>query len=144
MAPLPRPNRKQISPHPLLPQPTSTCSHDSSETASAAQVGNEQYPSTAACCDAAIVTVRWLGFHRIWQGSGKVFDSIDLFLPDVQFGTQVCPLSSLRLTPPASPVCLLCLHMVSVCCVCLFCLPVEKVQSFSTDFFLWQPGIQAY
>lgn len=53
------------------------------------QVGNEQYPSTTACCDAAIVTVRWLGFHRIWQGSGEVFDSIDLFLPDVQFGTQV-------------------------------------------------------
>ena len=57
-------------------------------------MGNEQYPSTAACCDAAIVTVRWLGFHRIWQGSGEVFDSIDLFLPDVQFGTQVCPLFS--------------------------------------------------
>jgi len=55
------------------------------------QVGNEQYPSTTACCDAAIVTVRWLGFHRIWQGSGEVFDSIDLFLPDVQFGTQVRP-----------------------------------------------------
>ena len=55
------------------------------------QVGNEQYPSTTACCDAAIVTVRWLGFHRIWQGSGEVFDSIDLFLPDVQFGTQVSP-----------------------------------------------------
>ena len=35
------------------------------------------------------MTVRWLGFHRIWQGSGEVFDSIDLFLPDVQFGTQV-------------------------------------------------------
>ena len=55
----------------------------------ALQIGNEQYPSTTACCDAAIVTVRWLGFHRIWQGSGEVFDSIDLFLPDVQFGTQV-------------------------------------------------------
>ncbi len=55
------------------------------------QVGNEQYPSTTACCDAAIVTVRWLGLHRIWQGSGEVFDSIDLFLPDVQFGTQVRP-----------------------------------------------------
>ena len=53
------------------------------------QVGNDRYPTTTACCDAAIVTVRWLGFHRIWQGSGEVFDSIDLFLPDVQFGTQV-------------------------------------------------------
>lgn len=53
------------------------------------QMGNDRYPSTTACCDAALVTVRWLGFHRIWQGSGEVFDSIDLFLPDVQFGTQV-------------------------------------------------------
>ncbi|KAL0027014.1 hypothetical protein WJX79_008750 [Trebouxia sp. C0005] len=57
-------------------------------TAYPVRIGNEQYPSTTACCDAAIVTVRWLGFHRIWQGSGEVFDSIDLFLPDVQFGTQ--------------------------------------------------------
>ena len=52
-------------------------------------MGSEQYPKTTACCEAAIVTVRWLGFHRIWQGSGEVFDSVDLFLPDVQFGTQV-------------------------------------------------------
>lgn len=59
------------------------------------QVGNEQHPSTTACCDAAMVTVRWLGFHRIWQGSGEVFDSIDLFLPDVQFETQVIHYPSL-------------------------------------------------
>lgn len=57
------------------------------------QVGSEQYPKTTACCEAAIVTVRWLGFHRIWQGSGEVFDSVDLFLPDVQFGTQVSSIS---------------------------------------------------
>jgi hypothetical protein len=35
------------------------------------------------------VTVRWLGFYRVWQGSGEVFDTVDLFLPDVQFETQV-------------------------------------------------------
>jgi len=30
-----------------------------------------------------------MGFHRIWHGSGQVFDTVDLFLPDVQFPTQV-------------------------------------------------------
>ena len=33
-----------------------------------------------------------MGFVRIWQGSGEAFDMVDLFLPDVQFTTQVpCP-----------------------------------------------------
>jgi DEAD/DEAH box helicase domain-containing protein len=29
-----------------------------------------------------------MGFHRIWHGSGQVFDTVDLFLPDMQFPTQ--------------------------------------------------------
>lgn len=53
------------------------------------QVGHEQYAETTAACAEALVTVRWLGFHRIWQGSGEAFDHVDLFLPDVQFPTQV-------------------------------------------------------
>ena len=44
---------------------------------------------TAARCDECEVTTRWLGFYRVWQGSGEVFDTVDLFLPDVQFNTQV-------------------------------------------------------
>ena len=37
------------------------------------QVGHEQYAQTTAACAEALVTVRWLGFHRIWQGSGEAF-----------------------------------------------------------------------
>ena len=48
----------------------------------------EQMPSSARC-DECQVTTRWLGFYRVWQGSGEVFDTVDLFLPDVQFNTQV-------------------------------------------------------
>ena len=44
----------------------------------------------AQCADAE-VTTRWLGFHRIRHGTGEIFDSVDLFLPDVQFPTQVPP-----------------------------------------------------
>jgi hypothetical protein len=44
---------------------------------------------TSAVCEEAVVTVRYLGFHRVWQGSGKIFDSVDLWLPDVRFETQV-------------------------------------------------------
>lgn len=36
-----------------------------------------------------MVVVRFLGFHRVWQGSGQVFDSVDLFLPDIVYDTQV-------------------------------------------------------
>eukprot|EP00891_Asterochloris_glomerata_P009914 jgi/Astpho2/9914/e_gw1.00152.3.1_t len=43
---------------------------------------------TTACCADADVTVRWMGFHRIWHGTGRVFDTVDLFLPDVSFSTQ--------------------------------------------------------
>ena len=40
------------------------------------------------------MTTRWLGYHRIRHGSGEVFDTVDLFLPDVQFATQVLLFSS--------------------------------------------------
>ena len=43
----------------------------------------------AQCADAE-VTTRWLGFHRVRHGTGEIFDTVDLFLPDVQFPTQVC------------------------------------------------------
>ena len=48
----------------------------------------QQFPSTTASCSECEVTTRWMGFHRIWHGSGEVFDTVDLFLPDVQFTTQ--------------------------------------------------------
>lgn len=47
-----------------------------------------KFRRTRARCNNAIVTTRWMGFHRIWCGSGKVFDTVDLFLPDVSFSTQ--------------------------------------------------------
>lgn len=43
----------------------------------------------SASCESCLVTVRFLGFHRVWQGSGEVFDTVDLFLPDQQYETQV-------------------------------------------------------
>ena len=53
------------------------------------QAHSEGETLTAARCDECEVTTRWLGFYRVWQGSGEVFDTVDLFLPDVQFNTQV-------------------------------------------------------
>ena len=52
------------------------------------QDGGGEVVTTAACGECQ-VTTRWLGFYRVWRGSGEVFDSVDLFLPDVQFNTQV-------------------------------------------------------
>lgn len=53
---------------------------------------------TSAQCGRALVTTRWLGFARVWRGSGQVFDSVDLFLPDVQYETEA---TYLRLPPSA-------------------------------------------
>jgi len=35
----------------------------------------------------AVVTTRWMGYVRIWRGSGQVFDKVDLFLPDQEYRT---------------------------------------------------------
>ena len=47
-----------------------------------------QCPATSAICNEAAVTLRFVGFVRIWRGSGTTFDAVRLFLPDVQFTTQ--------------------------------------------------------
>jgi hypothetical protein len=44
---------------------------------------------TSALCESCVITVRFMGYFRVHQGSGQVFDAIDLFLPDTQFETQV-------------------------------------------------------
>lgn len=44
---------------------------------------------TTAVCESCVITVRFMGYLRVHQGSGQVFDAIDLFLPDTQFETQV-------------------------------------------------------
>jgi DEAD/DEAH box helicase domain-containing protein len=48
-----------------------------------------KYPFTTAQCGRANVTTTWLGFVKIWRGTGEVFDMVDLFLPPVTYMTQV-------------------------------------------------------
>jgi hypothetical protein len=52
------------------------------------QLRGSEEASMAQCAEAE-VTTRWLGFHRIRHGTGEIFDTVDLFLPDMQFPTQV-------------------------------------------------------
>jgi hypothetical protein len=54
-------------------------------------------PTTAAC-EPALVTTRFPGFFRVRHGSGKVFDAVELDLPDVQFETRC---AYVRLPPSA-------------------------------------------
>jgi len=49
----------------------------------------------------ATITTHWMGFARIWRGSGKVFDTVDLFLPDVVYETVAV---SQRLPPTARQI----------------------------------------
>ncbi|GAX82210.1 hypothetical protein CEUSTIGMA_g9638.t1 [Chlamydomonas eustigma] len=61
------------------------------------------FPKTAAECESAIVTARFYGFNRMWQGSGQVFDSVELHLPDVMFETQA---AFIRVPPSARAECM--------------------------------------
>ncbi|GIL86775.1 hypothetical protein Vretifemale_15010 [Volvox reticuliferus] len=58
--------------------------------------------ATTASCESALVVVRYLGFHRVWQGSNRVFDTVDLFLPDVIYETQA---AYVRVPPSARREC---------------------------------------
>ncbi|KAL6748120.1 hypothetical protein V8C86DRAFT_2443312, partial [Haematococcus lacustris] len=74
-------------------------------------------PPLQASCETALITVRYLGFSRVWQllslppgsdgaacqqGTGQVFDRVDLWLPDVRYETQA---AYMRLPPSARRVC---------------------------------------
>ena len=72
-----------------LPQPSALSVRTCRASPVHMQAHGEGETLTAARCDECEVTTRWLGFYRVWQGSGEVFDTVDLFLPDVQFNTQV-------------------------------------------------------
>lgn len=54
--------------------------------------GNIAYPSvpvtSLVISGKAVVKINWLGFHRIWRGSGQVFDKVDLFLPSYEYRTE--------------------------------------------------------
>jgi DEAD/DEAH box helicase domain-containing protein len=53
---------------------------------------------TTASCEPALVTTRYPGFFRVRHGSGKVFDAVELDLPDIQFETRC---AYVRLPPHA-------------------------------------------
>ena len=46
-------------------------------------------PSGPAVCESCLISVRFMGYFRVWQGTGQTFDAVELFLPDTQYHTQV-------------------------------------------------------
>lgn len=71
---------------------------NSTNSTVAAGITAQPLLSTSAMVSAATVTTRWLGFVRVWRGTGQVFDSVNLFLPDVQYQTEA---AYIRLPPSA-------------------------------------------
>lgn len=68
--------------------------------------------SWGAVAESCVITVRFLGYVRCRQGSGEVFDAVDLFLPDTQFETQASMFLQARMQ-----VCMYaCMHAFP--CVC--------------------------
>ena len=45
------------------------------------------FPSPAVAAD-ALVTTRFLGYLKVWRATNRIFDSVDLHLPDVQLRTR--------------------------------------------------------
>lgn len=54
-----------------------------------AKVDEGKYPMTTVQASPCKITTRWIGFRRIWQGTNKTFDYVDLFLLDVSYDSQV-------------------------------------------------------
>ncbi|KAL3512411.1 hypothetical protein ACH5RR_025128 [Cinchona calisaya] len=46
------------------------------------------FPRTTALATACKVTTTWFGFRRIWRGSNRVFDTVDLSLPEYSYQSQ--------------------------------------------------------
>lgn len=63
-----------------------------SHPGAASLTGPDAGPSRAGCptavCADAVVTTQWIGFHRIWRGSGRIFDTVELYLPASQVRTE--------------------------------------------------------
>eukprot|EP00798_Chlamydomonas_sp_ICE-L_P008043 gene8043-1277_t len=61
-------------------------------------ISDETYRSTVKC-ESAVVVIRFIGFSRVWQGTGEVFDNVDLALPDIVYETVA---SFIRVSPSIS------------------------------------------
>ncbi|XP_027339177.1 uncharacterized protein LOC113852955 isoform X2 [Abrus precatorius] len=46
------------------------------------------FPKSNARADVCKVTTTWFGFYRIWRGSNRIFDTVDLNLPQYSFESQ--------------------------------------------------------
>ena len=47
-----------------------------------------QFPGTTAQCAECEIKVTFSAYHKIWQGTGRVFDTVSLNLPDVTYKTR--------------------------------------------------------
>ena len=56
-------------------------------SASSASSSASAPPSPAVAAD-ALVTTRFLGYLKVWRATNRIFDSVDLHLPDVQLRTR--------------------------------------------------------
>ena len=65
--------------------------HTKTRDTTAVRLGTPQVESAGPLLSAfsgpASVTTRFFGFHRIWKASHRIFDTVDLFLPDVVLET---------------------------------------------------------
>lgn len=52
-------------------------------------MSKDQFSKTTAQARACTVTTTWFGFHRLWRGSGIIFDTVELYLPKYSYESQV-------------------------------------------------------
>ena len=81
---------------PPLPPPSSSWPGAAAPSTSSAASHDRQQPATrhplagptSAVSEPCIVTTRFVGYQRVWQGTGETFDQVPLFLPDVMLPTH--------------------------------------------------------
>ncbi|KAF3775124.1 ATP-dependent helicase [Nymphaea thermarum] len=58
------------------------------ELAYPAKMTGMNYQRTTARVTACKVTTKWFGFYKIWRRTNKIFDKVDLFLPEYSYESQ--------------------------------------------------------
>ncbi|KAJ4713250.1 ATP-dependent helicase [Melia azedarach] len=52
------------------------------------KVSKDQSSRTTAQAHVCNVTTTWFGFHRLWRGTGIIFDTVELYLPKYTYESQ--------------------------------------------------------
>jgi hypothetical protein len=102
----------------------------------AAVDGRGTMPPISARSGPAVITLRFMGFLRVWRGSGIAFDRVNLFLPDVQFTTEAAYVRCVMLLTLCTP------SVAAACCNWCLRLMMRSTRPSVAAGSAWQGAMQ--